>query len=129
MPPFLGRLAVVTGRRRDAQSRKRSRVAFCGFVSAAFCRLLKDLMSEKSVHVAVRFFGYAAELAECREGSVEVGDRTVAGVAAALRSAYPGLESSLNGTIRFAVGTEYASEETPVGDGDVVSLIPPVGGG
>ncbi len=86
-------------------------------------------MSEKPVHVAVRFFGYAAELAGCREGSVDVGDRTVAGVAAALRNAYPGLEPSLNGTIRFAVGTEYASEETPVGDGDVVSLIPPVGGG
>lgn len=86
-------------------------------------------MGEEILRVRVRFFGHAAELAGCRESVVGIGEPTVAGVADSVRRSFPALAPLLDGPIRFAVGTEYAPRSAPVREGDVVSLLPPVGGG
>lgn len=41
---------------------------------------------------------------------------------------HPELSSRLE-SVRFAVNETFADDETPVTDGDVVALIPPVSGG
>lgn len=51
---------------------------------------------------------------------------TVGDVARALYEAYPEL-AKMN--LQFAVNAVYARPETPLGDGDQVAFIPPVGGG
>ncbi len=79
--------------------------------------------------VTVRFFGYAAELAGCREARIETDDSTVGGVVDRVRKEFPTLRPLLDGTVRFAVGADYADPATPVRAGDTVSLLPPVGGG
>ncbi len=81
------------------------------------------------LQIRVRFFGYAAELAGCRESVVSTNDPTVAGVVSAARREFPTLGPLLDDAIRFAVGTEYATLSASVGEGDIVSFLPPVGGG
>lgn len=76
-----------------------------------------------SVKVKVRLFGPLAERAGTAELRVEVPDRaTVKEVLAATGLRIPK-------SVRAAVNTEYADPGTPVRAADVVSLIPPVGGG
>lgn len=53
---------------------------------------------------------------------------TVAAVAAPLAERYPALTRHLH-RVAYAVNREYASENTPLHDGDEVALIPPVSGG
>ena len=84
------------------------------------------MVVEKSLQIRVRFFGYTAERAGCAGRDLEIRNATVAGVADAIRQEFPGV---LDDSIRFAVGTEYADDGTPVREGDIVSLLPPVGGG
>lgn len=79
--------------------------------------------------VHVRFFGFSAEMAGCRECDVETSEATVAGVVEALRREFPILKRGLDASVRYAVGTEYAKESTMVREGEVVSVIPPVAGG
>ena len=83
-----------------------------------------DRVESAPMRVKVRFFGLSAERAGCAEREFDVTEATVAAVAAAIRKEVPGLDG-----VRFAVGTDYASEDTALRDGDVVSVIPPVGGG
>lgn len=90
---------------------------------------MRECYDPAEMNVTVRFFGHAAELAGCREGSVETDDPTVRGVVDRVRKEFPALRPLLDGTIRFAVGTDYAVLTTPVRAGDTVSLLPPVGGG
>lgn len=87
------------------------------------------MVGEKTLRVRVRFFGFAAELAGCRESELEVATATVAGVVAAARREFPALKPLLDGSMRFAVGTDYAKPDARVGTEDVVSFLPPVGGG
>jgi molybdopterin converting factor small subunit len=77
--------------------------------------------------VAVRLFGPLAEQAGASQVEVSTMGGTVDDVLAALRAAVPGLE--LGGPLRFAVNAEWAGPAAAVAPGDVVSLIPPVGGG
>ena len=86
--------------------------------------LVGDRVESAPMRVKVRFFGLSSERAGCTEREFEVAEATVAAVAAAVRKEVSGLDG-----VRFAVGTDYASEETLLKDGDVVSVIPPVGGG
>ena len=72
--------------------------------------------------IAVQLFGPLAEQAGRARMDVTPAGGTVGDVAAAT-----GLK--LDRSVRFAVGTEYVDASTPVREGDVVSLIPPVGGG
>ncbi len=51
-------------------------------------------------------------------------------VVTAVRGAIPGLKELGEGArVRYAVNAEYADESRRVKAGDVVALIPPVGGG
>lgn len=73
--------------------------------------------------VKVRLFGYVAEQAGRRELSVEVAPP------ATVRSVLEAAKLALPKSVRAAVNTEYADRDAPVRSGDVVSVIPPVGGG
>lgn len=77
--------------------------------------------------VTVQLFGPLAEQAGAGRVDVDVAAATVAGAVEALRKARPGLR--LEGRIRYAVNTDYAEPAAALREGDVVSLIPPVGGG
>jgi molybdopterin converting factor small subunit len=72
--------------------------------------------------IVVQLFGPLAERAGRTRLEVTVAEPTVAAVVAA-----SGLE--LDGSVRFAVNTDYVEPAARVKEGDVVSLIPPVGGG
>lgn len=72
--------------------------------------------------VAVQLFGPLAEQAGRSRIEVTTAGSTVGDVVAAL-----GFD--VDRSVRFAVNTDYAESSAPVREGDVVSLIPPVGGG
>jgi molybdopterin converting factor small subunit len=72
--------------------------------------------------VAVQLFGPLAEQAGRTRLEVSVEGRTVRDVVAAC-----GLK--LDPTVRFARNTDYVDLDATLHEGDVVSLIPPVGGG
>lgn len=77
--------------------------------------------------VTVQLFGPLAEQAGTGRVDVDAAAATVGGAVEALRKARPGLR--LEGRLRYAVNTDYAEAEATLREGDVVSLIPPVGGG
>jgi len=77
--------------------------------------------------IAVQLFGPLAEQAGVSRLEVSVAGSTVQDVVAALAVASPALK--LDRSVRFAVNTDYAAPSAAVREGDVVSLIPPVGGG
>lgn len=79
------------------------------------------------MRVAVQLFGPLAEQAGKTRFEVTVSGATVQDVVAAVSVAAPALV--LDRSVRFAVNTDYAAPEASVREGDVVSLIPPVGGG
>jgi molybdopterin converting factor subunit 1 len=66
--------------------------------------------------------GLPFEVLEAREGA------TVADVKALVTALHPALAAGWR-TTRVAVGTRFARDDEPLGDGDRVALIPPVGGG
>ena len=72
--------------------------------------------------VSVQLFGPLAEQAGRPRLEVTVTGATVGDVVAAT-----GLK--LDRSVRFALGTNYVDASATVREGDVVSLIPPVGGG
>ena len=75
--------------------------------------------------VSVRLFGPLAESAATSSLDVDVDRPTVGAVVEAV--AKTGLR--IDRSVKFALNTDYAGAEAVVRDGDVVSLIPPVGGG
>ena len=75
--------------------------------------------------VSVRLFGPLAESASTSSLEVDVDRPTVGAVVEAVGKTGLRIDSS----VKFALNTEYAGAEAVVRDGDVVSLIPPVGGG
>lgn len=75
--------------------------------------------------VSVRLFGPLAESASASSLDVSVDRPTVGAVVEAV--AKTGLR--IDRSVRFALNTDYAEAEAVVREGDVVSLIPPVGGG
>jgi len=79
------------------------------------------------IKVAVQLFGPLAEQTGCSRIELSTTGSTVGDVVAALAVAAPSLR--LDRSVRFAVNTDYAEPASPVREGDVVSLIPPVGGG
>jgi molybdopterin converting factor small subunit len=80
-----------------------------------------------AMKLTVRLFGPLAEQAGLSQLEVCVDGSTVADVAAAVARRLP--ELRLDRAVRYAVNTDYAGLDAPVREGDVVSLIPPVGGG
>ena len=79
----------------------------------------------RAMKVVVQLFGPLAEQAGRARVDVAVDRPTVGAVVEAV--AKTGLR--IDPSVKFALNTEYAGTEAVVRDGDVVSLIPPVGGG
>jgi molybdopterin converting factor small subunit len=77
--------------------------------------------------IAVQLFGPLAEQAGRSRIELSLSGSTVGDVVAALAAASPSLR--IGPAVRFAVNTDYAEVAATVREGDVVSLIPPVGGG
>lgn len=77
--------------------------------------------------VTVRFFGPLVEQTGVSRIEVTVSGTTVRDVVSAAAVAAPTLR--LGPAVRYAVNTDYADPAATVREGDVVSLIPPVGGG
>lgn len=75
--------------------------------------------------VSVRLFGPLAEAAATSSLDVDVDFPTVGAVVEAVGKT--GLK--IDASVRFALNTDYAKADAPLREGDVVSLIPPVGGG
>jgi molybdopterin converting factor small subunit len=76
--------------------------------------------------VRVRLFGPLAQAAGRGEITVESRGASAADVLEAVRRAHPGLPLA---NVKIAVNSDYASPRTAVKPDDVVSLLPPVGGG
>jgi len=76
------------------------------------------------VIVHVRLFGHLAERG--KEISVNVDTATAGAVLAAVARDHPSLKLA---GVKVAVNDDYATTNTTVKNGDVVSLLPPVGGG
>ena len=86
--------------------------------------------TDRAVRVTVRFFGPAAESAGRPWLELDLTEGATVGeaVAAAVRH-FPGLGPIAHGSMRYAVGTEYADPARALRDLDEVSFIPPVAGG
>jgi len=78
------------------------------------------------MRVRVRLFGHLAEAAKRGEITVEVAGATAAEVVESVARAHPALKLA---GVKIAVNDEYATAKREVKNGDVVSLLPPVGGG
>lgn len=77
--------------------------------------------------VVVQLFGPLAEQAGRTRLEVTVAGSTVQDVVSAVAASAPSLR--IDRSVRFAVNTDYVEPAAVVRVGDVVSLIPPVGGG
>ena len=77
--------------------------------------------------IRVQLFGPLIEQTGLSRVEVDVTGSTVQDVVSAAAAAVPSLR--LGPAVRFAVNTDYAEPTAAVREGDVVSLIPPVGGG
>ena len=81
------------------------------------------------MNVDVKLFAVAKQLVSAASVRVEVPrGSTVAHLRASLCRQYPALTPVMD-QMRFAVDTEYASEETVIGEDAEVACIPPVSGG
>jgi molybdopterin converting factor small subunit len=82
------------------------------------------------MRIEVRFFGLVEETAGVHHAFVEVPEGAALGdVVSAVRRAVPSLSDLEGLRVRFAVNAEYAEGGRKLSGGDVVSFIPPVGGG
>lgn len=77
--------------------------------------------------IAVQLFGPLAEQAGLSRIIIETSGTSLKDVLGALSVTVPRLR--IDPSVRFAVNTDYAESSASVREGDVVSLIPPVGGG
>lgn len=79
--------------------------------------------------VAVKLFAVARQLAGCDIVVVELPERaTVAELRRQLIDEVPALSTVIS-HIRFAVGTDYATDATVIALGADIACIPPVSGG
>ena len=81
------------------------------------------------MRIEVRLFAVAKELAGGPTVGVELPEpASVRSLRSALGDRFPALKPLLRG-MRLAVGHEYVGDDTTLGPGDEVALIPPVSGG
>lgn len=79
------------------------------------------------MRIRVQLFGPLAEQAGKAQLAVTIRGATVQDVIAAVAVAAPALK--IDKSVRFAINTDYAEPQAAVHEDDLVSLIPPVGGG
>lgn len=81
------------------------------------------------MRTVVRLFGPAREAAHSETLTLELGqDATAADALVALAAGYPALRALLPRS-RVAVNLEYVDARTRLAPGDVIAILPPVGGG
>lgn len=80
------------------------------------------------MRLTLLYFAALRELAGTDEETVVLEATTIAGVAQAIVARHPAFAGRL-GSVRFARNETFVRDEEPVGDGDVIALIPPVAGG
>ncbi len=81
------------------------------------------------MRLEILFLGPASDLAGRDRTTIDVSEgATIADVRRVLAHQHVGLGRALS-SIRFAVNEAFATDETPLQDGDEVALIPPVSGG
>lgn len=79
--------------------------------------------------VRVEYYGVLRSLAGTREEFVEVAaPATVAAVVAAVAARHHGIDGAMRG-VATAVDEQLTGRGTPVVEGQVVALLPPVSGG
>jgi molybdopterin converting factor subunit 1 len=84
---------------------------------------------EPPIRITVRFFAAARDLAGCETAILDLpAGSTAANLRARLAATYPALAGLLRHSL-FAVGNEYAGDDSPLADGAEVAVIPPVSGG
>lgn len=82
------------------------------------------------LRIRVQFFGPAREAAKADHAFVEIRPpATVGDVMDAVRGAIPAITELEGARLRVAVNAEYVGRDHLLKPGDVVSVIPPVGGG
>jgi len=81
------------------------------------------------MNIKLQFFGYTAEIAGQTSHSLTINDNALLNDALELLIKELPTLSSINGSTKFAINTDYAKKDSPLKDGDVLSFIPPVGGG
>ena len=79
------------------------------------------------MRIPVQLFGPLAEQAGRPRIDIETSGSSLKDVVAALLVTVPALR--VDRSVRYAINTDYAEPDAAVRQGDVVSLIPPVGGG
>ncbi|MDX2035734.1 MAG: MoaD/ThiS family protein [Isosphaeraceae bacterium] len=81
------------------------------------------------MRIRLRLFAIAKERAGRPTIELEVPDHgTISDLKRALSEAVPGLDPVID-RIRFAIGTDYADDDTPIPPNADVAAIPPVSGG
>jgi molybdopterin synthase catalytic subunit/molybdopterin converting factor small subunit len=81
------------------------------------------------VKITVQFFSFLRQLVGQNECTLELPDgSTVAGALTQLHTMFPRLKEAEK-TSLMAIGVEFAAPSSPLRDGDVLSLMPPLQGG
>jgi molybdopterin converting factor subunit 1 len=79
--------------------------------------------------IRILLFAAAADAFGARQVDLEVGSETCAGDLVDLMSRQGADAAAILGRSALAVNERYATRTTPVREGDVVAVIPPVSGG
>jgi sulfur-carrier protein len=82
------------------------------------------------VNVTILYFAAVRDLVGKDEERIALPEpiATIGALAAYLQTLHPPLEGRLR-PVRFARNEEFAEAIDPIGEGDVIALIPPVAGG
>ena len=79
--------------------------------------------------VQLRLFAVAREIAKCDALDLDLpAGATIGHLRQALVAQLPGL-AGISRHLMFALGTEYATDDTMIPDGSQIACIPPVSGG
>ena len=79
--------------------------------------------------VTIKFWSYFRDQTHCESTEIELPDSATLGEAyLAVLTQFPALAAMKNSTLK-AVGVDYQDDDFVLGNGDEVSLFPPVQGG
>jgi molybdopterin synthase sulfur carrier subunit len=81
------------------------------------------------MHIRVLYFAAARDLASMKTETISVLEgAAVKDLAVELKKVHPGLRK-LEDSVRFSVNSEVVDGSSPLREGDVVGVLPPVAGG